>query len=492
MPEADWGAARAAAQEELDRWDAAGPGAVVLGVERGRLHLLAARGRARVEGPALDETSVFRWASVTKPVLAACLLDTRVLPLDLPLGAALPDLAPAPAAVTVAQALAMQGGLPDPRESLTLLGFGAQDRTEAAALLDWSTRLDRLNAAPGTEVAYSNGGYRLLEAALARQGVIFADWVAARAAHLGLGLRASEHWTDPVPGLVAGHVPGETGWSEGAQGMHLSAAGSLSGSAADLALWLADLMPRPQFAQMAHPLPLASGQATGYGLGLLLASICGEKVPGHGGAQPGYRAGFLCVPDEARALVVLSNRDDGDATGLAAKIWARLRGRQLGRTRAGEWAPPGLYVAPEGDLWAEVTPGAIRVRDAEEALFAGSDGWVESASPQSFLRLRYTQGGLEGEMFHQPVRLLPVTEGGDTGGPDLDGRWTSDGALVEIRGDRLLWGVGPRARSVTLLPLGAGRWVFPAMGRRICLLRLASDRLRLSVARSRVIDYYRL
>ncbi|AWI85784.1 serine hydrolase [Alloyangia pacifica] len=493
MAEADWVAAQSAAEAELAGWDGEGPGAVVLGVERGGLHPLAARGRAVPGGAALDAGSVFRWASVTKHVLAACVLDSGALPLEMPLGAALPELAPAPAAVTVAQALAMQGGVPDTRESLTLLGFGALDRTEAAALLDWSARIDRLNAAPGTEVAYSNGGYRLLEAALERRGVVFAEWVAARAGRLGLGMRASEHWSDPVPGLVLGHVASETAWSHGAQGMHLSAAGSLSGSAADLALWLADLMPRPEFARMARSLPLASGQATGYGLGLRLLQIAGEAVPGHGGAQPGYRAGFLCAPDEARALVVLSNRDDGDATGIAARVWARMRGGRLHREAAGNWAPPGLYAAPSGDLWAEVRPGAISVRDAEEALFAAPDGGVESAAPQSMMRLRCTDGAIVGEMFHRPVRLLPVSAGsGAADAPGLDGHWVSDGALFEICGDRLRWGVGPRATEVVLTPLGNGRWLFPAMGRRICLTRFSPDRFRLSLARSRVVEYQRL
>ncbi|MBE9637969.1 serine hydrolase domain-containing protein [Salipiger mangrovisoli] len=493
MFDADWAAAQAAAEEELERWDEQGPGAVVLGIERGRLQLLAARGRAECGGAALDGTSVFRWASVTKHVLAACLLESGVLPLEMPLGAALPELAPAPAAVTVAQALAMQGGLPDTRESLTLLGFHALDRTDAAALLAWSAGIDRLNAEPGTEVAYSNGGYRLLEAALARRGVVFAEWVAARAGRLGLGMHASEHWSDPVPGLVPGHVVGQTGWSHGAQGMHLSAAGSLSGSAEDLALWLADLMPRPEFARMSRPLPLASGQATSYGLGLRLLQIGGEMVAGHGGAQPGYRAGFLCAPGEARALVVLSNRDDGDATGIAARVWARMRSTRLRRDAVGTWAPPGLYAAPGGDLWAEVKPGAISVRDAEEALFAASDGWVESAAPQSMMRLRCTDGAIVGEMFHKPVRLLPVSAGnGEAEAPELDGHWIGDGALLGIRGTRLRWGAGPRATDVALTPLGNGRWLFPAMGRRICLTRLAPDRVRLSLARSRVVEYRRL
>ncbi|EIM72294.1 penicillin binding protein [Nitratireductor aquibiodomus RA22] len=492
MSRRDWLAAEAAAHEKLKSWTSDGPGGVVLGMERGMPRLIAVAGHCGAGRGPLGPDSVFRWASVTKHVFATCLLESEAFSLDMPLGEALCELAAAPAAVTVAQALAMQGGLPDPRECLTLLGVGAHERTEADALYTWMAGFDWLNAAPGSEVAYSNGGYRLLEMALARRGFVFSEMVAAHAARLGIGMRASEFWTDPVPGLVPGHVPEAGGWSEGFQGMHLSAAGSLSGSAMDLARWLADLMPRAIFDRIARPMPLGSGEATGYGLGISLTRIGNMAVPGHGGAQAGYRAGFLCDREREIALVVLTNRDDGDATGLAAHVWAALYGVPKGALPkpAGEWAPPGLYAAAEGELWAEVRPGSIVVRDAEEMLFEGDDGWFVSNAAQSRMRLRYEDGALTGELFHRPVRLLPVAA--DDEAPDLDGDWMCDGAHLQIRGRTLHWGRGPLRQTVTLMPLGSGRWLFSAGGRRICLQHLTRDRIRLSLARARGVEYRRV
>ncbi|RMC30471.1 serine hydrolase domain-containing protein [Paracoccus alkanivorans] len=489
VAEPDWSAGEAAAVHGLQDWLAEDPGGVVLGFDSDGIRFSAARGCGWPGGNALDADSVFRWASVTKHVFVACLLDSAALALDLPLGKVLPELAPAPGGVTIAQALAMQGGLPDTRESLTLLGLGPHDRSEAGALFDWSAGLERLNAEPGTEVAYSNGGYRLTEVALTRHGVSFADWVAGQARRLGTGMRVSEYWGDPVPGLVPGHLPNAGGWSQGFQGMHLSAAGSLSGSARDLALWLADLIPRRHFTRMARALPLASGEATGYGLGLRLNRIGAASVPGHGGAQPGYRAAFLACPDTRAGVVVLSNRDDADAGGLADRVWVGLMGLRPDRQPAGEWAPPGLYVAPQGNLWAEIRPGSIVVRDAEEPLFAGPDGIVVSAAAQSHFRLRFEDGGISGTMFHRPVRLLPARDAPPD--PDLDGVWTRDGAYFRISGGMLHWGSGPRVEKTPLQPLGDGRWLFPASGRRICLRKIATDRMELSLSRSRGIEYVR-
>ncbi|MCA1262368.1 hypothetical protein LC061_16585, partial [Nitratireductor aquimarinus] len=176
----------------------------------------------------------------------------------------------------------------------------------------------------------------------------------------------------------------------------------------------------------------------------------------------------------------------------AARVWARLRGvpqAQMPKP-AGDWAPSGLYVAEVGDLWAEVKKNAIVVRDAEEALFAGDDGQFVSAAPHARMRLAYTDGALSGDLFHQPVRLLPVRVCDEE--PELDGRWISDHAIVTIRGRTLHWGVGPLQTETTLKPLGNGRWLFNAMGRRICLQRLSPDRFILSLARARGVEYCRL
>lgn len=490
MAKPDWDAGEAIAHEHMAHWSADGPGGVVLGFDADGIAFTATAGHSRAGGAPIDEHSVFRWASVTKHVFAACLLESDVISPGMSLGEVLPELAPEPSAVTVAQALAMQGGLPDTRETLTLLGFLSHDHSNSIALFDWLSRLNRLNAQPGTEVSYSNAGYRYLEIALARRGVVFGDWVQSQAQRLGTKMRASEYWTDPVPGLVSGHIPVNGGWAEGFQGMHLSAAGSLSGSAVDLATWLADLLPRKVFARMARPLPLSSGEETGYGFGLILNRIGSALFPGHSGALAGYRTSFLVCPHSRAGIIALTNREDGDANGLVKRVWAGLMGLQQDlRPLSPDWAPLGLYAAPEGDLWAELRPGSIIIRGAEEQLFAGPDGMAFSTSPQLCVQLRYRQGGLTGTMFHHPVSLRPVTS--VSADHDLSGHWSCDGAEFRITDNIVHWGIGPRAEKSELQPLGNKRWLFDASGARICLQLLSPNRVRLSLARSRVVEYMR-
>ncbi|MDB6454822.1 serine hydrolase domain-containing protein [Falsirhodobacter sp. 20TX0035] len=479
-----WSAAAEQAQALCDAWPADGPGGAILGFDRNGLHFAITGGVERVgEHKAFTPDTVVRWASVTKHVFAAFVLDSG-LPLDAMLGSLLP-MHPVPGAVTVRQALAMQGGLPDTREMLTLLGLGGEVDTRAPDLLAWSAGIGRLNAEPGTEVAYSNAGYRLVEAALEARGLRFTEWVAAQ----GHGIAAPDYWNEPVTGLVPGHVMRDGVWVQGGQGMHLSAAGALAGSATQLASWLADLMDRDAFASLAQPVPLRDGRPTGYGLGLRLTRIGDRLVPGHGGAQSGYRSGFLLDPALGAGICVVTNRDDGEATAAAEAVMTVLLGVLPDAEPARDWAPPGLYVAEEGNLWAEVRPASIVVRDAEEKLFAAGDEAISHA-PQSEIRLRWTGKALEGEIGHLPVCLHPAQA--EPLDEMLDGWWECDGATFRIAKGQVHWGAGPRAERSDLVALGNGRWLFQALGRRICLRRLGADRVELSLSRARVVEYVRL
>lgn len=486
MTAPDWSAAEAAALREVAAWPAHEPGGVILGFDARGQVFAAASGVETLGGAAFGASTVSRWASVTKHVFANAVVESGLLPLSMPLAEVLPEMHPVPGAVTVRQALSMQGGLPDTRELLTLSGFSADEVTGPAALLRWSAAVPRLNAVAGTEVAYSNAGYRLVEAALERRGLRFADFVADVSRRLGLGMKAPEFWTDPVEGLVPGHVPDGAGWRIGGQGMHLSAAGSLAGSALDLAGWLSDLMTRDSFAVQAAAVPLASGRGTDYGLGLRRTELGGRVLIGHGGSQSGYKTGFLLAPELGAGVVLISNRDDTEAEGMTRRVLSAALGITDTMAPAKAWAKPGLYVG-EGNLWAEVREASIVVRDAEEALFVAGD-WAVSRPGRPETKLRVEGDAIVGEIGYLSCRLLPA----EPAEPALDGLWESGGNTFAIRDGAVHWGRGPNRTVAPLQPLGQGRWLFKAAGRRICLREIAADRVELSLARARVVEYARL
>lgn len=181
--------------------------------------------------------TVVRYASVTKHVFSAMVLQhSDIIKLDDCLGQHLPELQAPLSEVTIGQALDMTGGLPDTRECLTLLGLSVYTETEAKRLMEFLATFTRLNFEAGTEISYSNTGYRLVETILKRHGFLFNDFVEKKiATALGVFLTAPNVWNDTVLDLAPSCWHNSTKWQLSAAGLHISASGSLAGSAKALA-----------------------------------------------------------------------------------------------------------------------------------------------------------------------------------------------------------------------------------------------------------------
>ena len=103
-------------------------------------------------------------------------------------------------------------------------------------------RLPSLSAEHGTEMAYSNTGWRLGQRILEQvTGKPYKDTVAEVSGELGLAFRLPYDGSEIVPGLATGYWNDGTGWRRGHNGPHFSASGGLVGSAFDLAGWASAL-----------------------------------------------------------------------------------------------------------------------------------------------------------------------------------------------------------------------------------------------------------
>ncbi|MFC7554024.1 serine hydrolase [Pseudoroseomonas wenyumeiae] len=137
-----------------------------------------------------------------------------------------------------------------------------------------------------------------------------------------------------MPGLVPGYWKGATGWQLGNAGLHLSASGSLTGSGRALAIWgqavLANRGPAAELlAEQAAPRHLLDGRATAYGLGLAHGRLGPVALVGHGGSHAGYKTYLLLAPEPGLGIVVVSNREDTGAYGLALRTMAALLGQEM-------------------------------------------------------------------------------------------------------------------------------------------------------------------
>ncbi len=498
MPTANWSAAADAASALIAGWnEGEAPGGAILAFDARKIHVAAAAGLENLSTvQPFSADTVVRYASVTKHVLAAMQRRHRdVVALEHRLGQHLPELHGPMAEVTVGRALDMTGGLPDVRETLSLLGVSVHTATEAGPLLDFIASLGALNFPAGTEVSYSNTGYRLVETALARQGHLFEEFLQEEIAQeLGIAWHAPERWFDTVPGLAPGYWRGGEGWQLGTAGLHLSASGSLTGSARSLAVWaqaiLADRGPAAGvMAEQTAIRHLSDGRPTRYGLGLTHGSLGEVALVGHGGSHVGYKTYLLLAPAAGVGVVLVSNREDVASYTMALKTMAALLDQSLPPSAS---LPDGLYAEPGTGHWLEVKGSTATFLGAGESLYESGDGWAVSLSAHLPMRLRPADGGIEGEIGHVRRFFRPVEPDGTLDA--VQGSWVNQAyhAAFDIEGEALCSGIGPARTRAVLRPLGEGRLLVEASDgpwQKQFSLLFQDGRAMATANRSRVVTY---
>ncbi|MFZ6761280.1 serine hydrolase domain-containing protein [Pseudoroseomonas sp. WGS1072] len=500
----DWNAAAAEAAALAGAWsEARGPGGAILLFDTAGIRHAAAGGFASLEhGLPFTPDTPNRLASISKHFLAATLLLEEI-PLEAPLGTLLDGLPPAVAAVPLERALDMTGGLPDMMELLWQQGVPFTASLTAEEVFSVARRIPALNAAPGTEMAYSNTGWRLAQRILPeRRAVSYPEALRRRLfAPLDLPFAFPEDESVPVPGLATGYWWDGAGWRRGRYGLHFSASGGLAGSATALARWAAALMAgRGPLAgileRLAAPRRFADGSESVYHLGLVRSALGRVALVGHGGSLPGYRNHVLMAPELGLGVVVLTNREE-EALWPALRVMAALTGEPL--PAAPLAVPPGLFAAAEGPFWAELAADSISVMGGFERLVAAPGGEWRSLPAYLDIRLR-AEGpdALAGMVGGVARRLLRVPEG-LAPDPALAGEWTDPvlgtGLRVTPEGEaRFDWagGIGARCR---LTPLPGGRALADLSHgpwrHRPCLWLQPDGSLRLASHRARVLHLHR-
>ena len=492
----DWNAAAAQAATFTARW-AGQPGGVFVLFDRNGPRAHAAGGLASLEHQVpFTANTPSRYASISKHFLAATLL-LEGFELESPLGTLLPDLPEAIGAVPLVRALTMTGGLPDMMEVLWQQGLPFTTTLGAEDIMRALRRVPGLCAEPGTEMAYSNTGWRLAQAALeAKAGRPYGAVLRERLLEpLGSAIAFPYDETDPVPGLATGYwmdPADKDRWRRGRYGLHISASGGLAGSANALAHWMAALMSgRGPLSGLLTRL-LAPGRPGAYRLGLVETHLGGARIVGHGGSLPGYRNHLLFVPEAGIGVAFLSNRDE-DSLPPALTVLAALLGERPLRSPG---LRPGLFAAPEGPVWAELHPDAIEFMGARERLFwdRGDYRSVPGTLEMTFL---LEHEAIEGR-FGGVGRRLTRVPAGLALDKSLVGTWREPafGAEIVIREDgtaRFPLGVS-LGRETTLTPLPGPRALatLPHLmwKHRPCLWR-DGETLRLASHRARVLNFER-
>lgn len=311
-------------------------GALAL-IDGGRVVHVALHGAAdREQKLPVSRQTLFRWASVSKPITAVAamqLVEKGLLDLDQDVRHYVPEWPDKGTKITSRQVLCHQAGIVHYINGPVIRTQRTYDVAHPFA--DVVLALDRFKESPlvcppGSKYSYTTHGYILLSAVVERAGKQrFADQVRDRiAAPLGLKtLQPDYQWVD-IPGRARGYlkrdgkiVPSantDVSWKLGGGG-YLSSIEDLAGFAAGL---LEHKLVQPATAkQMWTAQKTATGEPTRYGLGFSISKQPGVGlVVMHTGAQEKTRTAMILHPEKRRGLVFMTNSEYVEPGPLAAAV----------------------------------------------------------------------------------------------------------------------------------------------------------------------------
>jgi CubicO group peptidase (beta-lactamase class C family) len=300
----------------------------------GKVVLAKGYGKSSLEaGTVVEPDTLFAVGSVTKQFTCACVLllaEEGKLSVQDKVAKYYPNLTRA-RDVTLYDLMTHTSGYPD-YYPLDFVDRRLQKPVEPDKLIEEYAG-GKLDFEPGTRWSYSNTGYTILGRVVEKvSGEAFGKFLERRILK-PLGMRHSAFLPEegdkrlarPYTSFALG--PPEVARRE-AEGW-LYAAGGLYSTASDLAEWDLALVGgkvlKPESYQlMTAPRKLASGKMKDYGCGLTIVQREGETVLRHGGSISGFLAYNAVLPRTKSAVVLLTNGDFVEGTGLQADILALL------------------------------------------------------------------------------------------------------------------------------------------------------------------------
>lgn len=285
------------------------------------------------QGVAASARTMYRWASVSKPLTAVAALQLAASG-ELDLHADLRGLVPEydkGVVMTPFQLLAHEAGLPHTTQAdvRTVKEYDAPHPwVDRIVALDMFIESD-LAFSPGYAFCYSTPGYVLLGAVIERAGrKPYAEQVLERiCVPLGMTTMRPDYIWEEIPdrGLAYQTTdlgPQPTAWDDISwklpAGGWISTAGDMGRFA--IGVMGSELLDAERQALMQHMRTDYGDGKKGYGLGLNVASFSGRRVIYHGGGQVGASSFLVCSPDTGHAVAVLSNTEGIDLSDLAFQV----------------------------------------------------------------------------------------------------------------------------------------------------------------------------
>lgn len=303
------------------------PGASVLVMRNGEVVFHKGYGLANLEDrTAASSSTHYRLASVTKQFTAAAIMTLVAdgkLSYDDSIRKYLPTLPPWADAITIRHVLTHTSGMTDYED---VMPAGQKEQLHDIDVLHILEKEPSTYFQPGKSYRYSNSGYSLLSLIVERvSGMSFADFLRERI-FLPLGMKttvAHQDGVDTVVDRAYGYSRNERppGWHRTDQSLTSAVLGDggIYTSVDELVYWIRALE-RGQFGEAWYPRVDTDKAGVRYGYGWRISQYKDRRMIWHTGESIGFRNALVRFPEDHLAVVVLTNRDEGEPVKLAEQI----------------------------------------------------------------------------------------------------------------------------------------------------------------------------
>lgn len=311
------------------------PGVAVLVVKDGNVVFKKGYGLANLEYDIpISAATVFDIASVSKQftglAISTLMRQGKISPDD-DIHKYLPDVPQFNKPITIRNLIHHTSGLRDWPAGLHAAGWRWDEAFSYDDIMRMVSKQRDLDFEPGSQYSYSNTGYNLLAAVVAKvSGKTFPDYIAANI-FKPLGMNSSQVLTDysnVVKNLAGSYSPNGHGYSKNNDQLTAWGSSSIVTTVEDLSKWVINFQQSldkhdPVYLRMIETDVLNNKQKNNYAYGLEIRDDNGVRNIQHTGGWAGFRTIISNYPDEKLSIILLSNHGNFDSFGGANAV-ARL------------------------------------------------------------------------------------------------------------------------------------------------------------------------
>lgn len=312
-----------------------GPGVAVLIVKDGKVVFEKGYGMANLEyNMPITPTSVFDIASVSKQftgyAISTLIQQGKISPAD-DIHKYLPDVPDFGKKITIHNLIHHTSGLRDWPEGLHAAGWRWDEAFRYDDIMRMVSKQHDLDFDPGSKYQYSNTGYNLLAAIVAKvSGKTFPEW-AAENIFKPLNMQATmvnDDYTKVIPQLATSYYKDGNDYHKATDQLTAFGSSSIYTTVEDLSKWVIRFQQGlaekdPVYLRMIQTDTLNDGKPNNYAYGLAVGNGLGVREISHDGGWAAYATNISNFPDQKLGIILLSNSGSFNADGESDAV-ARL------------------------------------------------------------------------------------------------------------------------------------------------------------------------